>query len=309
MTSTAQPTNQSRSAGSISAPGRSGQTGTSPVTVVSGQPSYAAATQKGASPNVSQPNTANMANGGPAAVQLNPSESTNGKSAITPAVPTIINGNEHRRSPSVAVAGANGAPSAGLSKNIQFGQVNAGGSPAAAPPAGLSNPSPNSLGVTAPMNPRNTSPQTSPSPIPQPAAVSGGRPPSGLQGPGNGVNFGNLNDSNVSSNINILKLILTLHRDKDEEAHKTALELRLHNIFAANLLSLLIAIWETRTCLVAVVASHPWDEAEARSKVRILTVVVFSRTINIVPAPIHEARLACHLTFPDSNKDTQARRA
>jgi hypothetical protein len=60
----------------------------------------------------------------------------------------------------------------------------------------LQNQSPSMLGVAPSMNPRISSPQTSPSPIPQPAA-SGGRPPSSLQGQGNGPIFGSLGgDSN-----------------------------------------------------------------------------------------------------------------
>lgn len=147
----------------------------------------------------------------------------NGKPTIPPpavpavgAAPAITNGNEalvnsdHSRKPSVTISAAgatgympNGGPVVGKpngGNGIQFGSINAGGSPAVthSVPQAAPNMS-SSLAVAAPTNPRITSPQTSPSPIPQPAA-SGGRPPSSLHGQGNGLSFGSLggDEGNVS---------------------------------------------------------------------------------------------------------------
>jgi len=190
--------------------------------------SYASATKKPFSPSTSDVTTPLVAVGGQQ-TQHGKSDSialVNGKNAIPPpAVPavggvsTIVNGNavvtnssglaDHSRKPSVTISAAgasgympNGGPVAGKptgSNGIQFGSM--GGSPAVANsvpqlPQAMSS----SLAVAAPTNPRITSPQTSPSPIPQPAA-SGGRPPSSLQGQGNGLSFGSLGgeDGNVSS--------------------------------------------------------------------------------------------------------------
>lgn len=148
--------------------------------------------------------------------------SVNGRNPIVPAVPTVdspaaINGGnagmnasfgDHSRKSSVTISATgpsgympNGAlvggkPAGG--NGIQFGTFsNADRSPAMANATPQMNQS-NSLSVNAP-NPRITSPMSSPSPIPQPAA-SGGRPPSSFQGQGNNVNFGTINgeDPNVS---------------------------------------------------------------------------------------------------------------
>lgn len=87
----------------------------------------------------------------------------------------------------------NGGPvggSSGRPNNVQFGSLNAS-SPAASHSL-LHQPSQSSssnLSVAASSNPRLISPQSSPSPIPQPP-VSGGRPPAGLQGQANAMNFG-----------------------------------------------------------------------------------------------------------------------
>lgn len=160
--------------------------------------------------------------GGPATTHHGKTDSLNGKSAIPPAVPavaapTIVNGNtsvahtpnieDHGRKPSFTInaTGApsylsNGGPMTGKptgGSSIQFGQINSTGSQ----PLTSSTPQPiqssNTLAVQTPSNPRIASPQTSPSPIPQPPA-SGGRPPSGFQGQGNGPNFGSLGIEEVS---------------------------------------------------------------------------------------------------------------
>ncbi|KAH0542181.1 hypothetical protein FGG08_003402 [Glutinoglossum americanum] len=145
----------------------------------------------------------------------------NGKNPIPPAVPavvppTIVNSNnavngagrgDHSRNPSVVNSATgqggwmpNGGPPPGPpSRNsIQFGSINTSGSPAEnhGIPPHQHTPS---LSAALPNNPRVTSPQTSPSPIPQPSAASGGRPPSGLQGQGNMLSFGSLGGSGESS--------------------------------------------------------------------------------------------------------------
>ncbi|KAI9820238.1 MAG: hypothetical protein M1827_005860 [Pycnora praestabilis] len=190
--------------------------------------SYANATKKPFSPPIASSTTgpsSPVAVGGSTAAQHGKSSSispVNGKHSIPPAVPvapSIVNSNNvvngssssgtHARKPSVTISAAgtsgyipNGGPVAGPASrpgSIQFGSINAGGSPAAANPVPQSHQSNSSLAVSAPTNPRITSPQTSPSPIPQPAA-SGGRPPSGLQGQGNGLSFGSLGGEAGDSN-------------------------------------------------------------------------------------------------------------
>lgn len=150
----------------------------------------------------------------------------NGKGAIPPAVPSlstpnIINGNnaavsvnvghsDHSRKASVTITPTgttghmpNGGPVGGKpasGSGIQFGQITAGISPVILHSTPPSSQSANSLAVAPPSNPRILSPQTSPTPIPQPQA-SGGRPPSSLHGQGNGLSFGSHpgDDTSVST--------------------------------------------------------------------------------------------------------------
>jgi translation initiation factor 4G len=190
---------------------------------------YAHATKKQISPPIASGSTGQASAGGPALPQHAKSSSVspvNGKNPIPPAVPavatpTIVNsGNvvngagrgDHSRNPSVAnsVIGQsgwmpNGGPAAGPPSrgNIQFGSINVGG-PLAENHSVPPHQHTPSLSAALPNNPRVTSPQTSPSPILQPAA-SGGRPPSGLQGQGNTLSFGSLpggaGESTVSSSV------------------------------------------------------------------------------------------------------------
>ena len=163
--------------------------------------SYASVSKKPISPTSALNASSSPAAAGGSTSQHGKADSVNGKGVIPPAVPvvgtpTIVNGNtvmsptagssDHSRKPSVTISAAgasgymlNGGPVGGKptgGNSIQFGSV---------PPSSQST---NSLAVHTPSNPRITSPQTTPSPIPQPAA-SGGRPPSSLQGQGNGMNF------------------------------------------------------------------------------------------------------------------------
>ena len=199
--------------------------GTAPATARS----YASVSKKQFSPTAPNTSSSPAAVGGPVISQHGRLDSSNGKGIIPPAVPsvgtpTIINGNtaisptagpnDHIRKASVTISAAgatgympNGGPVAGKQAggtNIQFGSITAGGSPALVSSTPQQNPS-NSLAVHTPSNPRITSPQTSPSPIPQPPA-SGGRPPSSLQGQGNALNFGSLgnDESNVSRPYDVL---------------------------------------------------------------------------------------------------------
>ena len=166
-------------------------------------------------PNASESITMSTAIGGPP-VAHGHNASVNGQNTTMPAIPAVNGGStqtDHSRKPSMTItpAGATGyAPNGGAvggsqskPSNIQFGSINASGSPAhGSQPAFAhqsSNPSVSSL------NPRLASPQNSPSPIPQPATVSGGKPPPALQGPGNGFSFGQFEggDSNVSCALTV----------------------------------------------------------------------------------------------------------
>ncbi|PGH01592.1 translation initiation factor 4G [Blastomyces parvus] len=143
-----------------------------------------------------------------------PSVSLNGKHMQHPAAPvagglTIVNGNTapntslHDRKSSVTINPSlipNGGPAgaSGLANRVQFGSLDSQGAPVDNS-AHLSHQPQSTLGVNASMNPRTTSPQTSPSPIPQPIA-SGGRPPSSLQGQGNNYNFGSFGGDSSDAN-------------------------------------------------------------------------------------------------------------
>ncbi|KAJ5113303.1 hypothetical protein N7456_001837 [Penicillium angulare] len=121
---------------------------------------------------------------------------------------TIVNGaptapaasGDHSRKPSVTITSAgtsgyipNGGP-ASRPNSLQFGFANQQSSPNMGNPAvPASNQSQSGLGAPS-TNPRVTSPQTSPSPIPQPAS-SGGRPPSTYQAQGNVPNFGSFGET------------------------------------------------------------------------------------------------------------------
>ncbi|KAK7617297.1 hypothetical protein IWX50DRAFT_335512 [Phyllosticta citricarpa] len=171
---------------------------TSPSVAGAAQPiakSYAsAATKKAASPPAIASSSPQVAVGSNAAANVN------GKTQNPSAgPPPIANGApSHGRKSStmtISAAGATGPMSnnGNARPNIAFGAINAGGSPA------IAHSAPHAPQNNATPNPRITSPATSPSPIPQPAA-SGGRPPSGLQGQGNGLSFGSMGGENVGAN-------------------------------------------------------------------------------------------------------------
>ena len=124
----------------------------------------------------------------------------------SPSVPASTSQPDHARKPSVTITSAgtsgyipNGGPSS-RPNSLQFGFANQQTSPSMGPPAALSGPPQSGLGVAATANPRITSPQTSPSPIPQPASSGGRPPPSSYQSQGNVPNFGSFGEAgdNVS---------------------------------------------------------------------------------------------------------------
>ena len=238
MTSISQPINlpqASNNASPAAAPSHSpsASTGGKPTAQAAGpasaKSSYANATKRTFSPPSA---SSGSTPGVPAHGQhgkLDTSPPVNGRIAIPPAVPavgspTIVNGNtptsstsgigDHSRKPSVTISAAgasgylpNGAAVAGKSSgrsDIQFGALGGAGSSAALNASPQPTQSSDSLTVNAPTNPRMHSPQTSPSPIPQPPA-SGGKPPSSLHGHSNSVSFGNFGgvEGNVSARISM----------------------------------------------------------------------------------------------------------
>ena len=114
----------------------------------------------------------------------------------------IARTDSHGRKPSVVISASgasgqmpNGGPVGSNSRpNINFGSMmNNQGS--AAPQNNASSQAQGSGLNTPRQDPRVISPAASPSPIPQPAA-SGGKPPVGLHGQGNGLSFGSMGQEN-----------------------------------------------------------------------------------------------------------------
>lgn len=135
---------------------------------------------------------------------------------------TIVNGaptapasaqNDHSRKPSVTITSAgasgympNGGP-ASRPNSLQFGFANQQSSPNMGNPAVLaSNQAQAGLGAPS-TNPRITSPQTSPSPIPQPASSGGRPPPSTYQAQGNVPNFGSFGENTGDNNVSEILLV------------------------------------------------------------------------------------------------------
>ena len=171
----------------------------------------------GSNPNAFEPSNMSTAVGG-AQNTHNLTESVNGRNPTVPAIPAV-NGNDHLRKPSMTVtpAGATitangGAPGGNQSKaNIQFGSMSVpGSSPAMGTPPPLAHQNSSNLGVNQ-LNPRMISPSNSPSPIPQPSHVSGGRPPSSFQGQGNGMVFGAQASEQTEPSVRIVLLSPALY--------------------------------------------------------------------------------------------------
>jgi translation initiation factor 4G len=134
---------------------------------------------------------------------LEPSVNPNGNNPLPP-----TNVPDHTRNPSFTFtsSGINGGPPGGRpskGNHIQFGSAKVGGSPASRASPGPANVSPANLGVAGLVNPRTISPQTSPSPIPQPV-ISGGRPPSSLQSQANGLVFGQSGPEPIDLDVSVL---------------------------------------------------------------------------------------------------------
>ncbi|KAL4923074.1 putative eukaryotic translation initiation factor subunit eIF-4F [Aspergillus undulatus] len=163
--------------------------------------SYANATKKSATDSTA---AASVTVGGSSQHGKSTSTSVSGKPMQQFPNPTIVNGapaagqGDHAKKPSVTISAeytsTNRAPTS-RPNSLQFGFQPQQSSPNMGNPATLANQPQAGLGVTPPANPRATSPQTSPAPIPQPAS-SGGRPPPSSFGAQ--VNFGSL--GNVGDN-------------------------------------------------------------------------------------------------------------
>ncbi|KAL6238648.1 hypothetical protein BDW75DRAFT_4767 [Aspergillus navahoensis] len=165
--------------------------------------SYANATKKSATDSTA---AAPVTVGGSSQHGKSTSTSVSGKPMQQPSNPTIVNGapvsgvpqGDHSKKPSVTIT-ADYNPSTraqtGRPNSLQFGFANTQSSPNMGNPPALANQPQSGLGVTPPMNPRATSPQTSPSPIPQPASSGGRPPPSSYQAQVNFGSFGNAGDN------------------------------------------------------------------------------------------------------------------
>lgn len=179
-----------------------------PATAAASSRTYAnAATKKSATDSTAAPVTV----GGSAQHGKSTSvSSVSGKpmQQSQPSGVTIVNGGpapsasqgDHSRKPSVTITSAgtsgyipNGGP-ASRPSSIQFGFANQQTSPNMGNPAVPANNSQSGLGAPS-TNPRVTSPQTSPAPIPQQASSGGRPPPSSYQSQGNVPNFGSFGDA------------------------------------------------------------------------------------------------------------------
>lgn len=209
MTSTPQQTDPPQHPSS-GLPQSAAQTPSYPGTATPAGRNHPSAIRAGFPPNASESANMSTAVGGTPTGHGH-SESVNGRNPTMPAVPngSPFSQGDHSRKPSMTVtpAGATGFPTNGGAvgggqnklNNLQFGSVNAGGSPAMGTPPSLAHQSSN-LGVSS-LNPRVGSPGNSPSPIPQPVSASGGKPPSSLQSHGNGPVFGQFGGEGGEPNV------------------------------------------------------------------------------------------------------------
>ncbi|PTU18505.1 hypothetical protein P175DRAFT_0442558 [Aspergillus ochraceoroseus IBT 24754] len=196
---------------------------TSSATSTTAPRSYANATKKSATDSTAAPVTV----GGSSQHGKSTSTSVSGKPMQQSQPPTIVNGapapgpqGDHSKKPSVTITAAY-VPNQGQTgrpNSLQFGFANQQSSPNMGNPAVLANQPQPGLGVTPPMNPRATSPQTSPSPIPQPASSGGRPPPSSYQAQ---VNFGSFGDAgdNVSAPLGPGPQSTHLRRESSQSTH------------------------------------------------------------------------------------------
>ncbi|KAE8383489.1 hypothetical protein BDV26DRAFT_251831 [Aspergillus bertholletiae] len=201
-----QPQGQSTSNQAASqSPAPSGNTSSQPAATKS----YANATKKSATDSTAAPVTVGGSSQHGKSTSVSPVSGKPMQQPQTPGV-TIVNGapaptstqGDHSRKPSVTItsAGTSGyIPNGGSNtrpNSLQFGfAANQPASPNMGNPAALANQPQSGLGVNPSANPRVTSPQTSPSPIPQPASSGGRPPPSSYQAQGNVPNFGSFGES------------------------------------------------------------------------------------------------------------------
>ncbi|KAI9886905.1 MAG: hypothetical protein M1823_001274 [Watsoniomyces obsoletus] len=179
-----------------------GKTSAHPPTIVGGSLT---------SPPIAVGNNAHAVNGG-----ATTANSTTSAAAV--GAPAGLAEHARKTSVTISAAGATGyrpnggpvvAAAAGRPAHIQFGTMSAASSPAASYSVPHQQPqqqhhASSSLSVGPSPNPRVITPQSSPSPIPQPAA-SGGRPPTGLHAPANAMNFGSLGAESDHPHVSVAR--------------------------------------------------------------------------------------------------------
>ncbi|RAL11750.1 putative eukaryotic translation initiation factor subunit eIF-4F [Aspergillus homomorphus CBS 101889] len=217
-----QPQGPSTSTQAASSPAQSASPSTAPR-------SYASATKKSATDSTAAPVTVGGSSQHGKSTSASPVSGKPMQQSQTPGV-TIVNGapapqNDHSRKPSVTItsAGTSGyIPNGGQTgrpNSLQFGFANQQSSPSMGNPASLATQPQSGLGVTPPVNPRVTSPQTSPSPIPQPASSGGRPPPSTYQAQGNVPNFGSFGDAGDNAPLGPGPQSTHLRRESSQSTH------------------------------------------------------------------------------------------
>ncbi|THC99681.1 hypothetical protein EYZ11_000842 [Aspergillus tanneri] len=195
-----------------SAPSLSGKSAPPPASTRS----YASATKKSATDSTAAPVTVGGSPHHGKSTSVSPVSGKPMQQSQSPSV-TIVNGapasapsqGDHSRKPSVTITSAgtsgyipNGGPNS-RPNSLQFGfAANQQTSPNMGNPPALANQPQSGLTATPTMNPRVTSPQTSPSPIPQPASSGGRPPPSSYQSQGNVPNFGSFGETGDNIRLN-----------------------------------------------------------------------------------------------------------
>ncbi|KAL4913287.1 hypothetical protein BDW62DRAFT_167996 [Aspergillus aurantiobrunneus] len=183
--------------------------------------SYANATRKSATDSTA---AAPVTVGGSSQHGKSTSTSVSGKPMQQSQNPTIVNGapaSDHSKQPSVTITAdfPSNRAQTGRPNSLQFGFANQQTSPNMGNPAALANQPQTGLGVTPPINPRTTSPQTSPSPIPQPASSGGRPPPSSYQAQVNFGSFGNGGDNVAQPPIGPGPQSTHLRRESSQSTH------------------------------------------------------------------------------------------
>ncbi|KAJ5402612.1 uncharacterized protein N7487_008508 [Penicillium crustosum] len=196
--------------------------------------SYANATKKSATDSTAAPVTVggSAQHGQSSSVSVNGKPMQNQSQQSASSGVTIVNGaptasaapsGDHSRKPSVTITSSgtsgympNGGGPASRPNSLQFGfQQSSPNMGAPAVPA--SNQAQAGLGAPS-TNPRVTSPQTSPSPIPQPASSGGRPPPSTYQAQGNVPNFGSFGES-ADANASLAHGAQHLRRESSQSTH------------------------------------------------------------------------------------------